>query len=1108
MRRFRTVSAILALISMSVLGGGSTSLITPPQAHASESTQFRLSPKTGPAAGGTAATITPYTIGGVKFTTVSSKYSHTLALGDDGNAYSWGENQYGQLGDGTTTQRLTPVRVQIPSGVKFTQISAGGSEDDNLDWRSGHHSLAIGTDGHIYSWGRNNRGQLGLGDTLNRSIPTKLELPTGVTRFTSIAASWYQSFAVADTGKVYAWGSQSRFPLGTGDSVDHLSPTLVVGIPNNVRITSISALCGFAMALGDNGVIYTWGDNYFGELGVGNTNSYTTAFAVNPPAGYRWTSISAGGYTASATASNGTTYMWGYLARGQRGDGTDSSNRLSPVPVTISMPAGVRVVSMSRGGWHTLVLGSDHKVYAWGDNWYGALGNSTLPSGMGVTGARTPTPVDVPAGVTFISITAGYWNSFAIGSDGNTYGWGMNASDSGGGLGGQLGDGSTTNRSTPVRVGGPITITRVTFGGIVTPGTVTPVSSIWTGNTPPHAPGDVDVIVSWTLNGVAQPDATLRFRYLDTFTVSFDLDTAPGSPPGSQRVLEGSKATWPVQPSWAGHGFVGWFLNNKPYTFNESVTSNITLTAHWESGITFTMDPNRGPNSGGTSVTITPHPKGSSVLFTQVSAGWYHTLAIGSDGDLYAWGRNDAGQIGDNSTTNRLQPTKVITPNGVKFLKISAGPSNSFALGSDNHWYAWGFNTSGQLGTGTTSNQLKPQAISMPAGVGAYTQVSPGRDHTLAIGDNGTTYAWGANNSGQLGDNTTSNKLSPVAVQTPAGVYQFTQVSAGSGHSIGIGDNGQAYSWGSNQYGQLGTPAINVGSTSTVPVQVQLPVGVSTFKQATATADWSLAISDTGRIYTWGYNGDYELGNGTTVNQSLPAEPTIPSGITFTSVTTNSNSALSIGSNGSIYAWGYNASGQLGTGNQTTPTRPIVVNPKPGTTFTKLLSGWKHAIGIASDGTIWTWGDNQYGQLGDKQGGSPGALSLTPVSAGMLYDINVTAVKFGTTPAQSGPTPNGTTGTWTVTSPRNDAGGPVPVVITWTLNGVAQTDYPIHDFTYPYIPLNLPAAGTIPLQRLGGGSLLAISIITAVSLTGHQLTRARKRRTGQHSPRPNHSNQN
>ncbi|KFI39445.1 regulator of chromosome condensation, RCC1 [Bifidobacterium actinocoloniiforme DSM 22766] len=1062
------------------------------------SNHFRLSPKSGPAAGGTRATINPYTIGGVKFTTISSGYYHTLALGDDGNAYAWGDNQYGQLGDDTNTQRLAPVRIQTPAGIKFTEISAGFYG----------HSIALGTDGYIYTWGLNNRGQSGLGDTNNRLIPTKIQpLPAGVNRFTQINAGADFNLAIGDNGKVYAWGCNDTSinnvsgggQLGVGDTVMRSSPTLVAGIPGTVRIISISAAAYFSMALGDNGVIYTWGDNEYGQLGTGDTTNRTSAFPVNPPNGLRWTSITAGGYTAFATTNDGNNYAWGAnRIGGQYGDGTSTypseptAEKHTPTLVTLRMPAGVHIVQRSSNGWHTLVIGSDHKTYAWGSNYYTELGNNSSEN------VTTPVTVQVPVGVTFVSVTAGYWNSFAIGSDGNTYSWGL-------GELANLGDGSTTNSSTPVRVGGPIRITRVTFGGIATPGTVTDVSSIWTGNTPPHAPGDVDVVVSWTLNEVAQPNETLKYHYLDTFTVSFNLGAAPGSTPSPQHVEENSKAAWPTQPSWNGHRFVGWFLDNKPYTFNEPVTSNITLTARWEKpAFTFTMDPNRGPNSGGTSVTITPHPATSSVQFTQVSAGWYHTLAIGSDGDLYAWGENDAGQLGDNSITSRLQPTKAVTPNGVKFLKVSAGPNNSFALGSDNRWYAWGFNTSGQLGLGTTNNQLQPLPISMPAGVGAYRQVSPGVDHTLAIGDNGTTYAWGANNSGQLGDNTTINQLSPVAVQMPAGVYQFTQVSAAAGHSIGIGDNGQAYSWGSNQFGQLGTSVINVGGSSAVPVQVQLPVGVSTFKQATATADWSLAISDTGRIYTWGYNNDYELGNGTTTNQQLPAEPTLPAGITFTSVTTSSDSAMSIASNGSIYAWGDNASGQLGTGSQTTPTRPIVVNPKPGTTFAKLLSGWKHTIGVDTTGGVWTWGDNQYGQLGDKQGG-PGKISLTPVSTGMFYNINITAVKFGTAPAQSGPTPNDGASTWNVTSPRYDSGGPVPVIVTWTLDGVAQTDYPIHDFTYIYIPYTLPRAGSIPFHGLIGTTFIAFTCLAGVTLAGYQLSKARKQRQSPHTLRLHHT---
>ncbi|BDR53463.1 hypothetical protein KIM372_13700 [Bombiscardovia nodaiensis] len=850
------------------------------------------------------------------------------------------------------------------------------------------------------------------------------------------------------------------------------------------------------MALGNNGIIYAWGLNYGGQLCTGDTLFRSSAVAINPPVGYKFTHVDAEDWTGFAQCTNGKLYTWGGNQYGQFGNGiVGGSNVTQPTPNTISLPAGVHITQLTFGCFHTIAFSDNNRTaYTWGFNGYGQLGDGTT------TNNPTPKPIQAPAGVTFISAFTGFYSSFAIGSDGNTYSWGQN--DTNDGKGGMLGDGTTIQRNTPVRVGGVINITKVTIGGRVTTGTVNAVSGIWSGITLPHAPGDVDVVVEWTLNGAPQPSETLKYRYLDTFTVSFDLDGAPGSPPVTQSVLEGSKATWPTTPTWGGKLFTGWYVDGKPYTFNEPVTRSITLTAHWEQ-YTFSLNPSSGSTAGGTTVAITPNPKQSAIQFSQISVGWYHTLGLGSDGRIYAWGRNDAGQLGDNTTDNHVVPMVVKnTPTGVKYRQVVAGPNTSFALGSDNRWYAWGANTSGQLGNGNTTNQLTPVAISMPAGVNTYTQVSPGENHTLALGDDGIAYAWGANTNGQLGNNTTVNSLSPVKVQIPAGVFHFTSVSAGSSHSLAIGDNGLAYAWGSNQYGQLGSVLITVGDKSLVPVEVQLPVGLSKFKQATASVDWSIGIGDNGRIITWGYNGDYELGNGTMSNQSLPAEALLPAGLTFTQVNTNSDSAMSIASNGQIYAWGYNGAGQLGTGSQTTPTSPITVNPKPGTTFTKLITGWKHTIGIDTSGNIHAWGDNASGQLGDNQGGSPGDHSLTPVSL-IPVRLNITGVTVDGLTPQTGPTYDPGDSTWKITT-RPHAEGTVPVSIAWSLAGVPQTNYPL---TYTYgTSRTLPAAGTIPLHRLSGSSLLAISIITAVSLTGHHLSKARKREQGQGSPRPNHSN--
>ncbi|WP_425605035.1 InlB B-repeat-containing protein [Bombiscardovia apis] len=887
---------------------------------------------------------------------------------------------------------------------------------------------------------------------------------------------------------------------------DRTTPTLVVGIPNTVNIISISTGAQFSISLGDNGVIYTWGNNTHGALGNGTTTGPLSAISVNPPAGLRWTSITAGGFTSFATASDGQRYVWGAnnnnnkngtdatgadaSIKGVYGDGTTTSI-YTPIVNNIQMPAGVSIIQLSSNGWHTLAIGSDHKTYAWGSDTYGENGDGGTidPSQPIYSYVTTPVEVLVPAGVTFISVTASYYNSFAIGSDGNTYSWGR-------GNNGQLGDGASVNRNTPVRVGGVIEITKVTIGGQVTSGSINAVSGIWSGITLPHAPGDVDVVVEWTLTGIPQPSETLKYRYLDTFTVSFNLGEAPGSPPVTQSVLEGSKAAWPTTPVWNDKLFTGWYADGKPYTFNEPVTQSITLTARWEE-IKFTLDPPSGTYAGGTTVAITPDPKQSSIQFSQISTGWNHTLGLGSNGRIYAWGKNDSGQLGDGSTNNHVVPMVVNTPAGVKYRQVVAGPNTSFALGSDNHWYAWGANTSGQLGNGTTTNQLTPVAISMPTGVGAYTQISPGENHTLALGDDGTAYAWGANTNGQLGNNTTISSLSPVKVQIPAGAFQFTSVSAGSSHSIATGDNGLAYAWGSNQYGQIGSVFITVGDRSQVPVEVQLPVGLSKSKQATASANWSIGIGDNGRIITWGYNGQNQLGNGNTVNQSLPAEAQLPASLTFTSVKPKANSTIAIANTGQIYAWGANTAGQLGNGNQNNQPSPVAVNPKPGTTFAQLHTGYNHTIGVDTSGNIWAWGDNASGQLGDNQGGSPGNLSLTPVSL-IPVRLNITGITIDGLAPQTSPTYDAANGVWKITT-RPHSAGTVPVSIAWSLAGVTQPNYPLI-YTYEP-PRTLPKAGSIPLHRLTGITLLLASVL-ASGLYSHQ-TRLTKRRSTRNKSQSN-----
>ncbi|BDR52141.1 hypothetical protein KIM372_00480 [Bombiscardovia nodaiensis] len=1108
MRAVRGLSTAIALAAVACLG--LQGFFAPVQAQADPAPdQFAISPDAGDTAGGTQVTITPYTIPGVKLLSISSGNSHTLAIGDDGKTYAWGDNSHGQLGDNSTTAHLVPESIAPPAGVKFTQVSAGGG---------GQHSLALGNDYNLYAWGMNNKGQLGLGDTTDRLIPTKVTAPTGV-RFTSIAAGWDFSLARGNDGKVYAWGNNDNSmnadgggQLGVGDTAARSTPTAVVGLPASARfgVKSISTQGFTSLALGNDGNIYAWGNNAYGQLATGDQTSRASAVAIPAPTGTQFNRIIAGRYTSMAMANNGKTYMWGDSRWGQFGDGSGNSPTapplLAPTEATIKMPEGVRIASISRGSAHTVVVGNDGKAYSWGSNSTGQLGNTNVGVGSWIA---TPAPVSLPSGVTCTIAAAGGNKSFVVGNDGNVYAWGENT-------GGALGDGSTAARSRPVRVGGVVTISQVRFDGSYASGpSVDPISNAWTGSTPPHAAAAVEVQVDWTANGVSQPMARLKFSYLRAYTVTFKANK-PGVPDVRQSVPTGRYAHYPSPtPAWDGRAFNGWFLDGHLYDFGTPVTHDITLTGQWGD---FSLTPVAGPVAGGTNVTITPPPP---IRFTQISNGGDHTLALGSDGKTYAWGWNTYGQLGNGTTVNPGDPhgwensewgstemDQVFAP--VQFIRVCAGYQYSLAIGVDGKTYAWGLNRHGQLGYVSNNGTMGANTLPLPVQTDQhFTSLSAGGYHTLALTADGTAYSWGDNVFGELG-RTGTNTSQPAPVNTSA---KFTQISAGlseeddstqCGHSLALATDGTIYSWGHNGYGELGRTTANYQvNADPQPINSTLR-----FISVSAGENHSLAVDQSGRGYAWGYNEAGKLGSsaptavGSSGVQIAPID--MPNGVTFTQVSAGWDHSLALGSDHLVYVWGSNRQRQLGNGfgspnsddynPHPTPARVATDTLPEGEQYTDIRAAGYYSLALSSQGDIYQWGDLEQPGWGY---GYDGGLMPGP-------QIEVTSVDFGGAAGLQLHYDDGDH-KWHVVTPAH-ADGTVDVTIGWTVGGHAQQPAKLR-FTY-YLFLGLPAAGSIPLQRLSGGTLLALSVITAVFLTGYQLSRARKRRVGQHSLRPNHSNRN
>ncbi|HQN77039.1 MAG TPA: hypothetical protein PLP45_01970 [Syntrophales bacterium] len=367
-----------------------------------------------------------------------------------------------------------------------------------------------------------------------------------------------------------------------------------------------------------------------------------------------------------------------------------------------------------------------------------------------------------------------------------------------------------------------------------------------------------------------------------------------------------------------------------------------------------------------------------------VAAGEYHTAALKADGTVWTWGCNYFGQLGDNTTNDRCTPVQVLGPGGSEFLTgvtaITAGNNHTVALKDDGTVWAWGCNDFGRLGDNTTAYRFTPVQVAGPGGTGFLTHViaiAAGEIHTVALKDDGTVWAWGGNFDGELGDNTTLDRYTPVQVVGAGGTGFLTDViavAAGWYHTIILKNDGTVWVWGKNNYGQLGD---NTTTDRWAPVQVVGTGGTGFLTGVTAFAGGfyhTLALKDDGTVYAWGKNGDGQLGDNTTTNRLTPAQVVGAGGTGFltgvTALAAGASHTAALKGDGSVRAWGYNDHGQLGDATTTSRSTPVQVVGAGGTGFLTdviaIATGRGHTVALKEDGSVWAWGGNdQYCQLGD-----------------------------------------------------------------------------------------------------------------------------------------------
>lgn len=336
-----------------------------------------------------------------------------------------------------------------------------------------------------------------------------------------------------------------------------------------------------------------------------------------------------------------------------------------------------------------------------------------------------------------------------------------------------------------------------------------------------------------------------------------------------------------------------------------------------------------------------------------ISAGQYYSLAIDKDGKGWGWGYNDFGNLGTNDKTSRRTPVSILGSNKT-FCSISAGDMH--ALGLDNHGrvWSWGDNIYGNLGNNTIISKLTP--VSILGNNKTFCSIAASFYQSMGIDNSGQVWGWGYNGYGQLGDNSKINKCTPVSIL--GAKKTFCKISVGFGFSLGLDKNGRVWSWGDNYYGELGN---NATISRLTPVSI---LGTNkTFCSIAAGDGQSLGLDKYGQVWSWGRNADGELGINSATYKSTPVS-ILGSKKTFCSIAAGYSYSMGIDKNGLVWSWGYNSHGILGDNTTIARCTPVSILGIRKT-FCSISVGSYLSLGIDINGQAWAWGENYYGELGD-----------------------------------------------------------------------------------------------------------------------------------------------
>jgi alpha-tubulin suppressor-like RCC1 family protein len=335
-----------------------------------------------------------------------------------------------------------------------------------------------------------------------------------------------------------------------------------------------------------------------------------------------------------------------------------------------------------------------------------------------------------------------------------------------------------------------------------------------------------------------------------------------------------------------------------------------------------------------------------------VSEYWLIDQYIGDQ--LWTWGEGSNSVLGNNQIGNRSTPVTTFA-GGTNWNQVSGGTGTTAAIKTDGTLWVWGTASFGGLGNNNTSPG-RSTPITTFAGGTNWRQVSSGSAHGAAIKTDGTLWTWGARFYGKLGNNSTSNSLTPVT--TFAGGNNWKQVRCSDNFNAAIKTDGTLWTWGRGSTGRLGNNAATDRSTP-----VTTFAGGNNWKQVSCGYQHTAAIKTDGTLWTWGSGYFGRLGTNATTERLTPVT-TFAGGTNWKQVSAGNNHTAAIKTDGTLWTWGSGTSGQLGTNDSTNRSTPVTTFAG-GNNWKQVSSGNAYMSAIKTDGTLWTWGVGNLGQLGN-----------------------------------------------------------------------------------------------------------------------------------------------